>query len=173
MRQRLAIAVDEVAAARDDLREGTVFDHVVINDDLDATVARVAEIVDHVEHGEPRTAALSERLAQFVAELEAAAATLKPTAKRSGECGSSPRVKSRTRRRTSISASWSRPSSPGLSTSFPATARWTSRRSSRRGRSTSWCAAGSPTSWSGAGATKPAGVPRPPRRPRPLGRAPL
>jgi len=47
-------------------------------------VARVAEIVDHVEHGEPRTAALSERLAQFVAELEAAAATLKPTAKRSG-----------------------------------------------------------------------------------------
>jgi len=84
MRERLAIAVGEVAAARDDLREGKVFDHVVINDDLDATVARVAEIVDHGEHREPQAAALSDRLAQFVAELEAAAATLKPTAKRSG-----------------------------------------------------------------------------------------
>src|SRR5260370_36191704 len=113
MRQRLAIAVDEVAAARDDLREGTVFDHVVINDDLDATVARVAEIVDHVEHGEPRTAALSERLAQVGPELEAAAATLKPTAHTSGQCGASPRVKSRARRRTSISAAPARPSSPG------------------------------------------------------------
>jgi guanylate kinase len=84
MRERLAIAVGEVAAARDDLREGKVFDHVVINDDLDATVARVAEIVDHREHREPQAAELSDRLAQFVAELEAAAATLKPTAKRSG-----------------------------------------------------------------------------------------
>jgi guanylate kinase len=84
VRERLAIAVGEVAAARDDLREGRVFDHVVINDDLDATVARVAEIVDRVEHREPRGAELSDRLAQFVAELEAAAATLKPTAKRSG-----------------------------------------------------------------------------------------
>jgi guanylate kinase len=84
VRERLAIAVGEVAAARDDLREGRVFDHVVINDDLDATVARVAEIVDRVEHREPRAAELSDRLAQFVAELEAAAATLKPTAKRSG-----------------------------------------------------------------------------------------
>jgi guanylate kinase len=84
MGQRLAIAVGEVAAARDDLREGQVFDHVVINDELDATVARVAEIVEHGEQRELHEAELSDRLAQFVAELEAAALTLKPTAKRSG-----------------------------------------------------------------------------------------
>jgi guanylate kinase len=84
LQERLAIAVGEVATARDDLRDGKVFDHVVINDDLDATVAHVAEIVDHGEHRESQAAELSDRLAQFVAQLEAAAATLKPTAKRSG-----------------------------------------------------------------------------------------
>jgi guanylate kinase len=84
MRERLAIAVGEVAAARDDAREGKVFDHVVINDDLDATVERVAELIDHPEGAAPRAAELSDRLAQFVAELEHAGATSKPTAKRSG-----------------------------------------------------------------------------------------
>lgn len=83
MHERLAIAVGEVAAARDDAREGTVFDHVVINDDLDATVARVAEIIDHPEGAAPRAAEVRGRLAQFVAELEQAAATLNPKAKRS------------------------------------------------------------------------------------------
>jgi guanylate kinase len=81
MRQRLAIAVREVAAARHDVQQGDVFDHIVMNDDLDVAVRRVAEIVSRPEVVTRRAADMMGWLAEFATQLEAEADHLKHSPK--------------------------------------------------------------------------------------------
>jgi len=81
--ERLAIAVSEVEAARDDAVAGRLFDHVLVNDDLETAVNRVIEIVEHPEALKHRPTDAAGLLADFVRELERAADQLKQSAKRS------------------------------------------------------------------------------------------
>jgi len=70
LQERLAIAVREVEAAAEDVKHAIVFDHIVVNDVLDAAVKRVIEIVDEpeaVRHGASDTGRL---LADFARNLE-------------------------------------------------------------------------------------------------------
>ena len=83
VRERLAIAVREVEAARHDVQAGTVFDHVVVNDDLDAAVKRVIEISMDPDRTKPRTMDVMWLLADFVRELEIEANRLRQSANRS------------------------------------------------------------------------------------------
>jgi guanylate kinase len=83
MGERLAIAVREVEAARHDVQAGTVFDHIVVNDDLSAAVQRVIEIVASPDRVKHRTTDMMGLLAEFVRELEIAADRLKQSANRS------------------------------------------------------------------------------------------
>jgi guanylate kinase len=61
MAKRLETAIRE-------LRQAEMFDHVVVNDDLDTTVATVHKIVEAPEAA-PRTAADPERIRTLIAEL--------------------------------------------------------------------------------------------------------
>ena len=81
--ERLAIAVREVAAARRDIEAGTVFDHIVVNDDLDAAVNRVIEIVEDPGRVQHRTMDMIGLLAEFVRELDIEADRLRQSANRS------------------------------------------------------------------------------------------
>lgn len=70
LRKRLAIAVREVREVEQDAQDAAVFDHVVVNDDLDAAVGRVIEIVERPDAGEPRARDTLPFLADFVRQLE-------------------------------------------------------------------------------------------------------
>lgn len=85
LRERLAIAVREVETAREDVRRGggLVFDHILVNDDLDAAVDRVLQLVEHPDAAERRTRDMAVLLADFVRELEVEASHLKQSARRS------------------------------------------------------------------------------------------
>ena len=83
MGERLAIAVREVEAARHDVQAGTVFDHIVVNDDLNAAVQRVIEIVEAPDRVQHRTTDMMGLLAEFVRELEIEADRLKQSTHRS------------------------------------------------------------------------------------------
>src|SRR5437016_4397633 len=82
LRERLAIAVREVETARADVPVRRVFDHILVNDDLDAAVNRVIEWADAREAGRP-VPDMAARLADFVRELEQEAGQLRPSARRS------------------------------------------------------------------------------------------
>ncbi|MGH7548658.1 MAG: guanylate kinase [Gemmatimonadales bacterium] len=84
LRARLAIAVQEVEMARADvLRSRIVFDHILINDDLDAAVRRVIEIVDNPDVMRQHTTDVVDLLADFVRALEVEADRLSQSARRS------------------------------------------------------------------------------------------
>jgi guanylate kinase len=83
LRERLAIAVREVRAAEDDVRDGVVFDHIVINDALDSAVREVIEIVERRDVVTHDTAAMIRLLADFAGKLEREAGRLREAAKRS------------------------------------------------------------------------------------------
>lgn len=70
LQERIAIAVREVEAAADDVKHATVFDHIVVNDVLDATVKRVMEIVDEPEAPRHRATDTWRLLADFAVNLE-------------------------------------------------------------------------------------------------------
>jgi guanylate kinase len=80
---RLAIAVREVQAARADLKTGTVFDHILVNDDLDAAVNRAIEVIEGPEGTRRGTTDAAQRLGEFVRELKIVAGELGQSAKRS------------------------------------------------------------------------------------------
>ena len=82
LRERLAIAVREVETARADVPVRRVFDHILVNDDLDTAVNRVIEWADAREAGRP-VPDMAARLADFVRELEQEAGQLRPSARRS------------------------------------------------------------------------------------------
>jgi guanylate kinase len=81
--ERLAIAVREVEAARHDMQEGRVFDHIVVNDDLEDAVQRVIQIVDNPDVVRYRTMDMISLLAKFVGELETEADRLRHSIPRS------------------------------------------------------------------------------------------
>ena len=83
LQQRLAIAVREVQAAEDDVREAIVFDHIVVNEDLDAAVARVLQIVENPDDVRHRTMDMIPLLAEFVGQLELETDQLRQSARRS------------------------------------------------------------------------------------------
>lgn len=70
LRQRLAIAVREVKAALQDLGQRKVFDHIIVNDDLETAVQRVMTLVDDAEGTRDVPADGAGRLANFERELE-------------------------------------------------------------------------------------------------------
>jgi guanylate kinase len=83
LRARLEIAVGEVETARVDAGAAVVFDHILINDDLDKAVNRVIEIAGAPDAAAPRPLEMVRLLAEFEKELEAAAAQLRQSATRS------------------------------------------------------------------------------------------
>lgn len=81
LQQRLQIAIREVKAAQADVQETMVFDHIVVNDDLNAAVNRVMEIVEHPAVVKARSAELRALLGDFVRELGREADQLRPSAR--------------------------------------------------------------------------------------------
>ena len=80
--ERLAIAVREVETARADVRTRRVFDHILVNDELDAAVNRVMALADAPDGGKPGPD-MTPLLAAFVKELEQEADQLRQSARRS------------------------------------------------------------------------------------------
>ena len=70
LRERLAIAVREVRAAEEDVKSAIVFDHIVVNDDLDVAVKGVIGIVEDPDRVKHRTIETIHLLADFVHKLE-------------------------------------------------------------------------------------------------------
>jgi guanylate kinase len=83
LRRRLEIAVQEVGTARDDMGKGLVFDHILVNDDLEQTVQQVIEIATQPQLIQPRTTETMDLLVDFVRQLEAEAQHLKQSVQRS------------------------------------------------------------------------------------------
>jgi guanylate kinase len=83
LRERLAIAVGEVKTAAEDVKGGAVFDHILVNDDLDAAVNRVVAIVENPDAVDRRAPELAALLASFVRDLEIEAGQLTQSVKRS------------------------------------------------------------------------------------------
>ncbi len=81
--ERLAIAVREVGTALEDMQRAVVFDHILVNDDLDTAVNRVIEIVEHPDRVQPGAVEAAALLGDFVRQLEREADRLKQSAKRS------------------------------------------------------------------------------------------
>ena len=79
--ERLAIAVQEVRTAAQD-SEGALFDQILVNDDLDTAVQRVAAIVEHLDAAPERGRAV-QLLTRFVAQLEVETERLTQSSKRS------------------------------------------------------------------------------------------
>ncbi len=82
LRKRLEIAVREVETARDDVSQGMVFDHILVNDDLDPTVDRIIDAVERPDAAQRRKMDAI-NLADFVNQLEAEAHQLKASVQRS------------------------------------------------------------------------------------------
>ena len=80
--ERLAIAVREVETARTDVPTRRVFDHILVNDDLDTAVNRVIELADAADGAKPGPD-MTPLLAAFVKELEREADQLRQSARRS------------------------------------------------------------------------------------------
>ena len=77
LQKRLEIAIREVETAKEDVKKAIVFDHIVVNEDLDTAVQRVVEIVDQPDRAEHRTMDMIDLLAAFVRALEQEAYQLK------------------------------------------------------------------------------------------------
>jgi guanylate kinase len=70
MARRVQIAVEEVRVASQDIQAAVVYDHVVLNDDLDQAVGRVVEIVDRPSEVTHRTQDMVDRMAELERDLE-------------------------------------------------------------------------------------------------------
>ncbi len=81
--ERLAITVREVRAAEQDAKQAILFDHIVVNDDLDAAVNLVIDIVDNPAAERHRAGDMITRVAAFARELEREAEQLGQSARRS------------------------------------------------------------------------------------------
>jgi guanylate kinase len=81
MARRVQIAVEEIQTARQDIQAAVVYDHVVVNDDLEQTVRRVVEIVDHPDVVKHRTMDMSKQIAELVRDLEQEAYQLQASLK--------------------------------------------------------------------------------------------
>jgi guanylate kinase len=74
MARRVEIAVSELRAAQG-------YDHIVVNEDLNRTVDRTLEIVQHPERAEHRTMDMISHLQDLIAELQAEAQKLQDALK--------------------------------------------------------------------------------------------
>ncbi|HEU5262708.1 MAG TPA: guanylate kinase [Gemmatimonadales bacterium] len=81
LQKRLEIAIREVETAKEDVKKAIVFDHIVVNDDLDSAVQRVVEIVDHPDRAKHRTMDMIDLLAAFVRDLEQEAYQLRQSSR--------------------------------------------------------------------------------------------
>ena len=81
LRKRIEIATREVETARREL--GTVYDHVLVNDDLDTAVNEVIDVVQRPDVGRPAVADMTNTLTSFVQELEHEAEQLWHSTRRS------------------------------------------------------------------------------------------
>lgn len=70
MARRVQIAVEEIQTARQDIQAVVVYDHVVVNDDLEQAVRRVVEIVEQPDVVKHRTQDMVNLLADLVRDLE-------------------------------------------------------------------------------------------------------
>jgi hypothetical protein len=77
------IAVREVEAARDDAGKALVFDHVLINDDLETAVNDVMRIVATPGAAQRRSPETASLLADYARELKIEAERLRQSAQRS------------------------------------------------------------------------------------------
>ena len=68
--ERVQIAVQEIQTAAQDVRSAIVYDHVVVNDDLDLAVSRIVEIVDQPDLVKHRTTDMMLLIADLVRDLE-------------------------------------------------------------------------------------------------------
>lgn len=68
--RRVQIAVEEIRIASQDIQAAIVYDHVVVNDDLEQTVRRVVEIIDHPDLVKHRTVDMIKLIAGLVGDLE-------------------------------------------------------------------------------------------------------
>jgi guanylate kinase len=83
VRTRVDIAVREVEAARDDAGKELLFDHVLINDDLETAVDEVARIVANPDLVRRTTSETISLLADYQRELKHEAERLRQSAARS------------------------------------------------------------------------------------------
>jgi guanylate kinase len=70
MARRVQIAVEEIRVASQGIQAAVVYDHVVLNDELDQAVGRVVEIVDRPNVVTHRTQDMIERIAELERDLE-------------------------------------------------------------------------------------------------------
>lgn len=68
--RRVQIAVEEIQIARQDIQAAIVYDHVVVNDDLEQAVGRIVEIVDTPGLVKHRTMDMINLIAELVRDLE-------------------------------------------------------------------------------------------------------
>jgi guanylate kinase len=83
VRERLAIAVREVEAVRNDMRQAAVFDHVLVNDHLDTAVRRVIDLVEHPVRAAPHQGEVDRLLGDFLEQLKRESDRLPESTKRS------------------------------------------------------------------------------------------
>jgi len=81
LQERLEIAIREVETAEADVKESIVFDHIVVNDELDHAVNRVIELVEDPASAQHRTMDMIALLADFVRQLEREADILRQSAR--------------------------------------------------------------------------------------------
>lgn len=81
MTRRVQIAVEEIRIASQDIQAALVYDHVVVNDDLEQTVGRVVEIVDRPDLVKHRTMDMITLIAELARDLEQEASQLQASLK--------------------------------------------------------------------------------------------
>ena len=81
LRKRIGIATGEVETARREL--ATVYDRLLVNDDLDTAVNEVIELVRHPDIARPAIDDMANTLTSFVHELEHEASQLQHSTRRS------------------------------------------------------------------------------------------
>ena len=81
LRKRIEIATREVEAARQEL--ATVYDRVLVNDDLDTAVNEVIDLVQRPDVARPAVEDMASTLTSFVQELEREAEQLRHSTRRS------------------------------------------------------------------------------------------
>ena len=69
MARRVQIAVEEIEVARQDIQSAIVYDHVVVNDNLDQAVTRIVEIVENPALVNHRTMDMINRIGGLVGDL--------------------------------------------------------------------------------------------------------
>ncbi len=79
--RRVRIAVEEIQIARQDIRSAIVYDHVVVNDDLDLAVNRIIEIVDRPEIAKHRTMDMMKLIEELMRDLQTEASQLQSSVK--------------------------------------------------------------------------------------------